>query len=870
MDFEELTLFMPDTTCTACNAEFLDLDDLHVHVKQMHSSAVSSKTCQFCPETYTDMLNYAAHVRDTHLMDIRCCRFCTKSFLDGAKLNSHEKTHNRTDNVYSCSRCNKTFHKMLMLELHERKDHDDDVDGYILKCMPYLSFILNLNAVDFLQYSGKKVFVCSCHFTSGNLQAYIKHLKVKNCKGYVCDRCSGLYKTKKNLLKHIQNAKKCIDVNADICMDCNTEVPPQSMKIHKKNCNALKCVVCNRVFTTIDELSLHQTKEHPLDMNVIRCSFCSKEYIGQVPLNKHIARVHKPYFHMYKYKCADCDIIFKHPQKLFAHFYSKHKKVEPFNCKICNKKFRVRKSFTLHIKLDHKSVGFIEFDDQYHVFFAANKSDKPFIPECVVPQDMFNLVSDDCKSKRFSIQALVDSDATDASGVESDEEKKPVKRKQTPKQKKSKQTKTRAIEDSVQVYSSDEEPLVEVRKRVQKKKVNSKRQWTWKKNSLPKTLFTCGICQEKCYTYQNHQNHMSIHSKNHEIECVKCSKKFNSKDDLTIHINTEHASSKLTETLKNLLEKKKLEPPSDENTPEPLSKPYRFKISMKKVQMDKSETPATLTAVEEGLSVKNFLENFTPEEASMGKVKIGSVVSLTRGTHTNRNTPTIKLTKFKEEPPIFESVSLKMPERFKQNEHYVKTKVSIKLIEQPTYSDLMLPDFSEHNYSETLENEDDNQDNDIPEVAHEVSLVGTEEPPRQQAPRRIIIPLLPKGYSKIQVATMHTEAPFFKIIKVDADKLKGARKQKQKEEEIPPKCDVIDLPGGTKLVTANPLAHLLGNTPVEKIMDSTKNKYYKPVIKDFQFMLAQAMNKLQEGPPPRKRKSKAGKQTKTANDSESE
>lgn len=871
-----------DTICNVCYAEFLDSEDLEIHIKQMHTPA-NPKYCQFCTETYTDKLDYAAHVRDTHLMDMRSCSLCTKVFLNGAKLNFHERKHYARGDNFSCSQCDSVFREMIHLELHERKNHDNTIDGCFLKCMPCLSSILNLKAVQLLQTVGRKTFICpGCNFSSENLEAYKQHLKKKKCSGYVCDRCASFFVTRNYLIKHLKHTKKCLITDdfsgktTKTCKDCNREVHVRLMQYHVKNCNALKCIDCNKVYRTIEELSVHQIKEHPLDMTVIRCQFCLKEFIGKGPLKKHITRVHKPFFHLYKYKCVSCNDIFQHPRKLFAHYFTKHKKLEPFNCKICNKKFRVRKGFSLHIKIKHQSVGYVEFDDRYHVFFTDKKSERPFIPDCVVPQELLEWEDNENMSKAFSLRSPelleIDDDATDVDS----EDDKPVERKPTPKEIKIKQLKKTLKKKPILIYSSDDEPLLEMRKRTLKRKGQIRRLWNWKKNSITKSPFTCDICSKNCYTYQNHQNHLSLHNKNQVIECVKCLRKFNSINNLTKHIRSEHASSKLTDTLKNLLKKKKHDVPTQ---PTKTSTMYqspkevtRFKINMKKVIVNKSRISATITPVH--MSVKNFIENFTPDVTDTKEtVEIASDVSITPHVSIYRK-PTIKLTKFKDEP-MYEPGPLKMPERFKQHDHFVKTKITIKLNQRPLQNNVfVLPDYDEHNYFNSFQ---DDRNEEIPEVAHEVSLEGTEEPPRVHLsyPTRIVIPKMPKGYSKIHIATLQPNAPYFKIIKVDSEKLDELQtqdKDKEKEEEpaevfVAPRSGVIDLPGGKKLVSANPLAHLMGDTQLDQIIEPGR---YKPAIKDFQGMLAQAMQKLEEPPRSRKRKLKSDNQDKNSNNENTE
>lgn len=692
-EFVQEAAYVIDTTCPVCYAEFLDPVDLLMHVNQVHTSAITPQTCQLCPASNAGVIEYAKHVRDAHLLDLRSCKYCSKVFLNGGKLKQHEVRHASNDNLFCCSQCNTLLPNVNLLEHHESKYHDNSKDGVVLSCMPHLSELLCLKAKLLLQCVGKKTLKClMCEFSSSNLREYANHLETKKCETFVCSLCSSAFTSKKILVRHTRVAKKCLAVKISdektvMCPDCKKSVHVAAAESHFKACRALKCIDCEFVCKTVEQLSEHQAEKHPLDMNFRKCRYCTREFIGDYPMRKHVRRVHKSSFHLYKYKCTDCKAIFQHPQKLFAHFFSSHKTLLPFHCKICNKSFRIRKSFSIHIKLEHKSIGFVEFDEKYHVFFTANKSDNPFVPKCVLSQEELTAYD----SETEDIDKTGEPSDTDLTNIETEDDKPKPKAKS--KQVKTKKPKKTNKKDSVLIYSSDEEPLQELKKKAIK--VRRSRKYKKSRGKIPQ--FMCVTCDKNCYTYQNYLNHINTHKENQELECVKCSQKFNSKNSLTEHMKEAHASSKLTETLKNLLKKKQTAPNEQTTNKDP------FKVVLQKVKSVVTDVPATIKPVGNNLSVKNFIENFTPDITDLAPKEtdpITSTVSIRPYLSPYHREPLIKLTKFVD-VPTYEPVPLKMPQRFKQHDHFVKTKIRIRVVNpEPEVT----PEL-DHNYTENYDDD---------------------------------------------------------------------------------------------------------------------------------------------------------------------
>ncbi|CAK1592655.1 unnamed protein product [Parnassius mnemosyne] len=891
------TVLCVDTMCNICYAEFLDEEDLKLHIKQVHlTEKNSSRYCELCSSIFTSLEDYAAHICEVHILTLKCCRYCMRAFSHVPEVTRHEKKHLSASyrGSFSCSNCSFTFKSISELEHHEYEEHGDSKDGVMLQgCYSLLSSFLNMKAQTFLQSLGRNhVYTCTrCKFTTPNVEYYMQHLKKKNCRSLVCDKCCNVYNNFKSMNRHFTLHKEChnkVDSNLQKkCHKCNKLFNYDELRQHIKECVAVKCASCDVIFDTIEEKTEHQVKFHQTMFSIKICKYCHREFVGQVALDKHIERSHKKDLHLYKYFCVYCDDIFNHPKKLFSHFSSKHKDLKPFTCKICDKTFRLRKQFTLHIKLDHTSVGTVKFDENFHVFFTEEEPNPPseVTQEMQINNENENSAQSDIEAdplttactnneyvnentqpllipmkKRFVNRSHNDVDLvmcpteTEADQTDSDMNKitkQPVKRKRKTKTKETSTCFDLTLEDNSDEFS-DNEPLIQFKKRVKTKEGQKKSLLNFNKSKeLRKNRhkFTCKICKKYCYTFQNFNHHMSLHQTHENKKCIKCPKVFKSKVKLNAHIIKEHSSSKLTETLKTVLERRK----NSQNKPQvnqtidisTESMSEKFSKTIKRVNVEKHIT-AVVTPVNNKLSVKKFIENFTPDatEANIDKVEINNSLTI-KSVNTPVKPPLIKLMKFKpEEPPMF--IKLKPPERFKESisEPY---NVSIKLVQKPLAKPKMNFDAPQEEYEPVVENHyeeltmedsyndinDDTNETAIPDVAQEVLLEGTDETSKpKNVTHRIVLPNLPKEYKDVHIAHLLPEAPYYKIVKIK-DVLKDIKKETEPESET----HDIKLPDGTKLISVNPLAHLLG----DKQLELPKNKYYKPKPVDFEKAVAKAL-----------------------------
>ncbi|CAG9577447.1 unnamed protein product [Danaus chrysippus] len=897
MEIEEYAID-EDTVCGVCQAEFLDVVDLQTHISQYHLSN-RNNYCPFCIQNFPDLEEFAFHMRNEHFASILYCKYCTRFFIDEEVLRNHEVKHqcSELNQKICCSQCESVFDEISQVETHEFSEHrfrDDSImlqDAYTL-----LSSLLNMNIKLFIQSLCENLlFDCTrCGFSTFNRSLFIEHLKKENKQCYVCDICCNVFKTKDVLSKHCnthiytENPRKMSVPNQ--CKRCKKVLNTTNMRNHHKTCVDMKCGTCNLSFDSVTSYAEHaasHSSEKTVPLQI--CKYCQRPLVGADVLEKHIQRQHKHELHLYKYHCKSCDKIFKHPKLLFGHFFSQHKDIKPYICNMCNISFRMRKNFTIHIKLDHKSDGSVEFDDQFYVHFTEKKSDKnkentdgeesernelqtndeepktceedvTIIGEYtkrndkvaddkidagreknedveagveVTVEEVDNEDSHEATRKEKTLDRVeitdIDSDgksgeATDTSPVEESE-----KQRVTALEENEDTVKHKIYRDS---DSDDSDaPLMNMKR----KTLKQRRKRTTKNVS---NKFTCSQCGRNCYTFQHYHRHVALHKKNEIKTCIKCHKAFRHQSQLERHIKKQHSSSKLTETLKKVMERKnnetkigeerskRFEDSVEEDGTEriELIRAKTFRSTLKRVEIERASTPVTITPVtmtqDDTLSAKKFIESFMPEKQE-SSITISSCLTIKRVTGDKRP-PTIMLTKYTPETEMEIRPRLRMPVKYK-DEHTQAHDVTIRVVNKEVRSNFKLNTSRYHETEPGLVTE-------VPGVAEEVLLDGERN-------RSLIINDVLNSDS-IKIGHLWPQAPpYYRIVKIN-------EVEKSPEPEVEEFVETdLTLPNGTKLVNVNPLSHLLGDRQLRDIRRA-RTKYYHPKVKNIAQTLAEALMKL--------------------------
>ncbi|OWR50232.1 zinc finger protein 14 [Danaus plexippus plexippus] len=912
MEVEEYSID-EDTVCAVCQAEFLDVVDLQTHISQYHVSS-RSNYCPFCMQAFPDLEGFAFHMRNEHFDSLLYCKYCTRFFIDEEVLGDHEAKHQYSElnNKVCCSQCQFVFDEICQVESHEFTEHRFRDDSVMLQdAHPLLSSHLNMNVKLFIRaLCDNLLFDCiQCGFSTFDRTLFIQHLKLENKQCYVCDTCCNVYKTKDVLSKHCNthistlNPRKTSVPNQ--CRRCKKILTGTNMKNHHKTCVDMKCSTCNLSFDSVTDYAEHaasHSSEKTVPLQI--CKYCQRPLVGADVLEKHIQRQHKHELHLYKYHCKSCDKIFKHPKLLFGHFFSQHRDIKPYICNICNISFRMRKNFTIHIKLDHKSVGSVEFDDQFYVHFTEKKSDKnkenmdgeeperneelqKNVEELERCEEAAKRIGEDTKrndkvtddeivagnKKSRDIEVTVEEvkneggeghdatrrdqntadrvEKTDEDGDGRSEAVDTVPVEDTQQRGKYRVTASEEKEDTrklkrYRVSDSDDSdaPLMTVMKR---KTIKQRRKRT-KKNASNK--FTCGQCGRNCYTFQNYHRHVALHKKNEIKTCIKCHKAFRHQSQLERHIKKQHASSKLTETLKKVMERKNNDAKTGEERNKTredgveedgrgrgrsetekveLIRAKTFRSTMRRVELERPSTPVTITPVtttppqDDTLSAKKFIESFMPEKQE-SSITISSCLTIKR-VAGDRRPASITLTKYTPEPEFLMRPRLRMPVKFK-DEHTQAHDVTIRVVNKEVRSGFQL------NSSRFHEPEPRSASDDVPGVGEEILLEG------ERSHRSVVINdvLASDG---IKIGHLWPQAPpYYRIVKIN--EVEQTPEPEEVEEFV--ESD-LTLPNGTKLVNVNPLSHLLGDRQLRDIRRA-RTRYYHPKVKNIAQTLAEALMKL--------------------------
>lgn len=152
---------------------------------------------------------------------------------------------------------------------------------------------------------------------------------------YLCEKCGCVTKSRCSMRKHLQKHKD------------NKWSESYPIKGRIKNVpKTLKCITCQRLFTTEKRLQIHIERHQRRH----KCIVCDKEFTTKVGLNSHINIIHLGTTN--RYQCHLCGKQFTYRTSLNLHFKT-HNLSQSINCDICNKKYKTRFMLLRHLRKVH-------------------------------------------------------------------------------------------------------------------------------------------------------------------------------------------------------------------------------------------------------------------------------------------------------------------------------------------------------------------------------------------------------------------------------------------------------------------------------------------------------------------------------------
>ncbi|RZF46480.1 hypothetical protein LSTR_LSTR007596 [Laodelphax striatellus] len=281
---------MASFQCHACEARFINMDDMKLHAKLRHT--VKCYPCKICGEVFRRVDRLRKHMSGSHV-GVRPypCTECDLKFSSSSGLNKHAKLHQGKQ--YSCDVCDAKFAYPSKLRTH------------------------------ILIHTGEKPFACElCE------QKFTQKIGLKNHmtshtgdKPFACDQCEMKFYNSYKLKLH---AKTHSFDQPHVCGMCNTRFKHVSslrghMRTVHSDAKPFKCEECGACFARKSVLKVHiitHTGEKRFE-----CDQCEAKYGDYTSLKRHRMSIHegvKPYL------CAKCGAGFMRDRELQKHVKHKH------------------------------------------------------------------------------------------------------------------------------------------------------------------------------------------------------------------------------------------------------------------------------------------------------------------------------------------------------------------------------------------------------------------------------------------------------------------------------------------------------------------------------------------------------------------
>ncbi|CAG2195054.1 KRAB [Mytilus edulis] len=193
---------------------------------------------------------------------------------------------------------------------------------------------------------------------------YSQHRVVIDPKRYPLVQCNVQGCTYKSLSRNMKDHMRCHKYKKEklVCHVCGMEFTSEGglrshSSFHKEEEMKFKCKECDKVFGWKHELRKHLAAEHK---NFNLCHLCSFKSKNKTSLIVHLHNRHKEPIpdNMKTFKCDACDFYCFYPSYLKTHQQENHSDSLDFQCTICPKKFKTKKSLRGHYNNTHGSNFF--------------------------------------------------------------------------------------------------------------------------------------------------------------------------------------------------------------------------------------------------------------------------------------------------------------------------------------------------------------------------------------------------------------------------------------------------------------------------------------------------------------------------------
>lgn len=248
------------------------------------------------------------------------CDQCEKSFFSKYDLGKHMMTHTG-EKPFKCVACSKAFSRSTLLHRHE-KSHTDVSKFLCVYCeKPFISKEEMEKHAE--RHKKHRPFACTfCDKSFAFKQGLERHETIHSRQQpYPCQYCNLSFSTPSKLARHLTAHAGKRPYPCKLCKKSYhlSHHLTRHMRSHKGNQGSYKCVECDKVFKTRDDLIYHSAMHATQSL---KCPLCKEQFGNVDEVTEHI----KMHAEGEQFACEFCDLIFMTDDKLILHCASSHAK----------------------------------------------------------------------------------------------------------------------------------------------------------------------------------------------------------------------------------------------------------------------------------------------------------------------------------------------------------------------------------------------------------------------------------------------------------------------------------------------------------------------------------------------------------------
>lgn len=267
--------------------------------------------------------------------EMHVCTYCARPFGKSYSLKLHIRRTHAVEKPFKCATCGKEFSAKRSLKEHEL-DHVDRRPFLCTACGKQFKRSHELKSHKHV-HTGERPFLCvECGKAFGHATSLLRHsLTHTDERPYVCGACNLSFRQMAELKQHVRIHIDMYPYRCEGCGECFRQVT--DLQLHK--CRSADSPRTAGVSYSTPEL--------------LKCTFCIKEYKSRVGLLYHIKTQHgivgKSANFISDYTCDICSKVLHSAGGLATHKRT-HNGERPFVCGICSDRFGDKAHLRRHEK----------------------------------------------------------------------------------------------------------------------------------------------------------------------------------------------------------------------------------------------------------------------------------------------------------------------------------------------------------------------------------------------------------------------------------------------------------------------------------------------------------------------------------------